>query len=191
MMDIPTDVRIVCLDGPFGYLDGIILNPVTDEVTHVVAKEDQLFGVKRLVPVEKIAKSNFRYLLLNCTLNELSEFAPFADLENRTLVSWPYATTKPGFIPTEYEHIPANELMIRRGTEVFAIDGKVGFLDELMVEPDHHKITDLAIRLDYFWGYKDIAVPLDQIENIKENSVNLKLNKAMIESLPVLIHHEK
>jgi hypothetical protein len=29
-MDIPTNVYVVCTDGPFGYLDGIILNPVTD-----------------------------------------------------------------------------------------------------------------------------------------------------------------
>jgi len=208
MMDIPTDVCIVCLDGPFGYLDGIILDPVTDEVTHLVVEEEKLFGEKRLVPIEEIVESNIRYVLLQCTLQELSEYEVFADvefiqveepfdyayalpdIEGRALFTWPFATTQPGYIPTEHEHIPTNELMIHRNTEVFATDGKVGFLDDLIIEPDHHKITDLAVRVDYFWGYKDVDIPLDQIEEIKPDSVYLKLSRSMVTSLPAIAGHE-
>lgn len=207
-MDIPTDVSIVCIDGPYGYLEGIILDPVTDEVTHIVVEEEKLLGEKRLVPIEEIVESNFRYILLQCTLQELSEFELFADiefiqvkepydyayalpdLEDRTLFTWPYATTKPGYIPIEHQNIPANELMIRRNTEVFATDGKVGFLDNLIIDPDNHKITDLAVRIDYFWGYKDIDIPLTQIEEIKPDSVYLKLDSFMVKSLPAIPDQE-
>jgi sporulation protein YlmC with PRC-barrel domain len=207
MMDIATDVCIVCLDGPFGYLDGIILDPITDEVTHLVVQEDKLLGIKRMVPVEEIVESNFRYILLQCTLQELSEFELFTDvefipvndqfdyaydlpdLEDRTLFSWPYATTKPGFIPLEHEHVPSNELMIGKNTEVFATDGRVGFIDDLMIKSDTHQITDLAVRVGYFWGYKDVDIPMDEIEKINPDSVFLKLNKDAVESLPAISEH--
>ena len=207
-MDIPTDVCIVCLDGPFGYLDGIVLNPVTDEVTHVVVIEDKLLGEKRLVPIEEIIESNFRYILLQCTLQELSEFELFADiefirvdepydyayalpdLEGRTLYTWPYATTKPGYLPAEHEHVPTDELMIHRNTEVFATDGKVGFLDDLIIDPEQHKITDLAVRIDSFWGYEDVDIPSTQIEKIKPDSVYLKVDSSMVKSLPAISNRE-
>ena len=205
-MDIPTDVHIVCPDGNYGYLDGVVINPVTDEITHIVTTDDKLLGEKRLVPLEEIAESTFRYILLRCTLQELAAFDLFTDieyipargfdefastdLEDRTTFSWPFASTKSGYIPIEHEHIPANELMFHHNTEIFATDGKVGFLDDLIIDPDTHKITDLAVRIGYFWGYKDVDIPLKQIESLKQDSIYLKLNKATVESLPVITNHE-
>ena len=205
-MDIATDVHIVCHDGIYGYLDGIVLNPVTDEITHIVATEDKLLGEKRLVPIEEIAESTFRYILLRCNLKELAAFDLFTDIEyiparsadeysstdreDHTTFSWPFASTKPGYIPIEHEHIPANELMFHHNTVIFATDGKVGFLDDLIIDPDTHKITDLAVRVCYFWGYKDVDIPLMQIERLNQDSVYLKLNKATIESLPLISIHE-
>ena len=203
-MDIPIDVYVVCGDGPFGYLDGVLLNPITDEVTHLVVEEDKLLGSKRLVPVDEVNTSSFRYISLHCTVQELSNYETFAevefipvkepydyayelpDLEDRMLYSWPFATTKPGYLPVEHEHIPANELVIHRSVQVFANDGKVGTLDKLMIAPDDHKITDLVVRVGYFWGYKDIAIPLEQIERIKEDHIYLKLSKEKIESFPAI-----
>jgi sporulation protein YlmC with PRC-barrel domain len=164
-------------------------------------------GIKRLIPVKEIVETNFRYILLQCTLQELSKFDSFTDvefvpvndpydyaydlpdLEDRTLFSWPYVSTKPGYIPIEHEHIPSNELMIRRNTEVFATDGRVGFVDDLMIKPDTHKITDFAVRIGYFWGYKDVDIPLAQIEKIKQDAVYLKLSKASVASLPAIFSH--
>jgi sporulation protein YlmC with PRC-barrel domain len=202
---IPTNnVFVVCTDGPFGYLDGITLNQVTNEITHLVVQEDAFLGVKRLVPIDEVVKSTFRYLLLCCTRHELAEFDAFADvefvpvedpydyaydlpdLEERTLYSWPYATSEPGYIPVEHPHIPANELVIRGNAQVFATDGKVGFLDKFIIEAENHKITDLVIRVGSFWGYKDIAIPLAQVDQIKDDSVHLKLSETMIDALPVL-----
>lgn len=205
-MDIATDVHIVCLDGIYGYLNGIVLNPVTDEITHIVAAEDKLLGEKRLVPLEEITQSTFRYILLRCTLQELAVFDLFTDieyiparsrddyvstdLEDHTTFSWPFASTKPGYIPVEHEHIPADELMFHHNTVIFATDGKVGFLDDIIVNPDTHKITDLAVRVSYFWGYKDVNIPLKQIERLKQDSIYLKLNKATVESLPAISNHK-
>jgi sporulation protein YlmC with PRC-barrel domain len=204
-VDIPTNnVYVICTDGPFGYLDSITLNPVTYEITHLVVQEDTFLGLKRLVPVDEITQSTFRYLLLRCTRSELAEFDAFTDvefapvedpydyayelpdLEERALYSWPYATSEPGYVPMEHPHIPANELVIRGNAQVFATDGKVGFLDEFIIESDNHKITDLVIRVGSFWGYKDIAIPLTQVDQIKEDSVHLKLSETMIDALPVL-----
>lgn len=188
-MDIPTDVCVVCKDGPFGYLDGFILDPVKDEVTDLIVEADEFLKPKRLVPVKEIVKSTFRYILLNCTLHKLSEFELFADLEDHRIYSWPYKTTSPGYLSGQHGHIPTNKIVVWGSPYVFATDGKVGVLDELIIEPDNHKITDLLVRVGYFWGYQDIDIPLAQIENIKGDSVYLKLNMATIKSFPTVPDH--
>ena len=188
-MDIPTNVCVVCKDGPFGYLDGFILDPATDEVTDLIVEADEFLKPKRLVPVKEIIRSTFRYILLNCTLHELSEFEPFADLEDHRLYSWPNTSTNPGYLPAQHGHIPAQKTVVWGSPYVFATDGKVGVLDQLIIEPDNHRITDLLIRVGYFWGYQDIDIPLAQIKNIKEDSVYLKLNMATIKSFPTIPDH--
>ena len=51
-MDIPINVTVECIDGPGGRSTAIILNPITDQVTHLVVREPGLLGIERLIPAE-------------------------------------------------------------------------------------------------------------------------------------------
>ena len=51
MVDVPVSARVECVDGSGGRSIGVIIDPVTWQVTHFVVQESGLSGIERLVPV--------------------------------------------------------------------------------------------------------------------------------------------
>ena len=99
---------------------------------------------------------------------------------------WPYYVPDAEYIKVELEHIPANELAIRRGTGVEATDGNVGHVDEFLVDPKNGQITHLVLREGHLWGQKDVTIPVSQIDHYDDRTVYLKLDKHGIEALPAI-----
>jgi hypothetical protein len=86
----------------------------------------------------------------------------------------------------EKEHIPTNELSIRRGAGVEATDGYVGRVDEFLIDPQNDLITHLSTSRVSPMEKKIVSFPVGQIDHYKDNSVFLKLNKQVIEALPTI-----
>ena len=200
-MDIPLNAKVSCSDGPCGQSTYLVLMPTTEEITHVVVSDGSFPGTEYLVPIDRIAESTPESILLNCTLEELSKLPIFNQLEffpsdsqethRKSYVFWPFVVPESYGITLENEHIPANELAIRRGADVEATDGRVGRVDEFLINPENNAITHLVLREGHLWGQKNITIPLSQIDHIEENTVWLKLDKQSIEALPAIpIHHQ-
>lgn len=199
-MDIPLNAKVSCSDGPCGQSTYLVLMPTNEEITHVVVGDGFFPETEYLVPIVHIVESTPESIRLNCNREELSKMPIFNQVEfipsdlNGTHGSfsmlWPYATPETDFIEIENEHIPANELTIRRGASVEATDGHIGRVDEFLINPINNTITHLVLREGHLWGQKNITIPLSQIDRIEENKVWLKLDKQSIESLPAIpIHH--
>jgi sporulation protein YlmC with PRC-barrel domain len=202
-MEIPINVEVRCTDGLCGKSNCIILNPITDQVTHVAVEGNSFPYVKRLVPVDKIKETTSDMIQLNCDIYEYvtmpefiqSEFiipSPYGGNEEiPTTMLLPYSYVL-GTITIEHEHISANELAIHRGTPVIAKDGRVGQVDEFLVEPKNGQITHLVLREGHLWGKKDVSIPVSQIDRIEKDDVYLKIDKQAVEDLPALsIHRTK
>jgi sporulation protein YlmC with PRC-barrel domain len=202
-MDIPINAEVRCTDGPCGKSNCVIVNPITDQITHVAVEGNSFPYVKRLVPVEKIKETTSEMIQLTCDLYEYvtmpefiqSEFiipSPYGGNEEiPTTMLLPYAMVL-GTITIEHEQIPPNELAIHRGTPVIATDGRVGQVDEFLVEPKNGQITHLMLREGHLWGKKDVSIPVSQIDRIEKDDVYLKIDKQAVENLPALsIHRTK
>jgi hypothetical protein len=50
-MDLPLNVDVHCLDGRCGRSTYVIINPATDQVTHLVVREQWPSRTERMVPV--------------------------------------------------------------------------------------------------------------------------------------------
>ena len=158
-MEIPTNVRIYCDGAACGRSTYTILNPVTDQVTHLVVEQDTFPTTDRLVPASLIAESTPHRITLRCSKAELSEMPHFVETEfimpegseeNRLLL-WPYAVPESAAMPIEHERIPPGELAVRRGAQVEASDGAVGRVDEFLVDPETCQITHLVMREGHLW----------------------------------------
>lgn len=198
-MDIPINVEVLCAGESCGRSTYLVVNPVNEHITHLVVTEKAFPNIERLVPVNKILASSPNSIQLRCSPTELSDMGTFEETDfiasGQLEVSlpysvpyevWPYAMYDAMPMPLEHEHIPAGEVVIRRGTSVKATDGDVGKVDEFLVDPENDAITHLVLREGHLWGKKDVTIPVSEIKKITEEAVYLKLDKKAIEALPTV-----
>jgi len=204
-MDISVGVKVHCADGLCGRSTYVLINPVRREVTHLVVKEAESPRAERLVPIGTVSGTAPDVIILHCSRDELNEMDPFIqteylreeapDLEYApsgyvgigSYLVWPYAVPERTYVvAVDHKQVPPGELAVKRGTRVEAVDGRVGRVDEFLVNSENEHITHLVMREGHLWGQKDIAIPVSEIDHIKENTAYLKLSKDEIELLPVI-----
>jgi hypothetical protein len=191
-MDIPVNARVACADGNYGRSVCIILDPATEQITHVAVEAQEAADVRRLVPVGLIRETAPDLVLLACLKADLARLPAFSETEflptnlYGASMMWPYALPELMNLTIEHEHIPPDELAIHRGALVEARDGHVGNVDEFLVEPVHYHITHLIMRHGHLWAPKEMTIPVGQIERIEADTVHLKLTKREVEALPTI-----
>jgi len=200
-MEIPLNAQVECTDGICGRSVYVLINPVIDQVTHLVVREDSSPNTEYIVPVDIVTETITDTIRLHCSKAELEKMDPFIKttfVEEKLpdysaygggygsgMVYWPYASYEETVqMPVEHQEIPAGELAVQRGTRVEATDGYVGKVDEFVVNPKNGHITHLVMREGHLWGQKDIIIPLSSMRDIRKDTVFLKLDKARVESLP-------
>ena len=165
-MQFPLDALIECSDGVCGRLAFVLINPVIEQVTHLVVKLDAEPNPEYIVPNQSILKTTPEKIFLRCTKEDLGKLEPFIKttfveevLPGNLFLDgieyghgmapyyfWPYSSFKRiAQIPKNIQQVPAGELAIRRGTRVEATDGFVGKVDEFVVnpkKPEHHPPGD-------------------------------------------------
>jgi uncharacterized protein YrrD len=197
-MDLPLNVDVHCLDGRCGRSTYIIINPATDQVTHFVVREQWPSRTERMVPIERIAVTTRDVVVLNQTRAEFTSLDPFNQTDfvytnmphhatdpSLTLL-WPYVVPVKRVIEDNIRRIPLGELAVRRGARVLATDGRVGRVDEFVVDASGRQITHLILREGHIWGQRDVAIPLALIDRIEENVVQLNVDKKSVGELPTL-----
>jgi sporulation protein YlmC with PRC-barrel domain len=203
-MEIPLNAQVECTDGVCGRSEYVLINPIIDQVTHLVVKEDASPNTEYIVPVDVVSETIADTIRLRCSKAELEKMDPFIKTEfieekvteksvnyggglyqASSFYFMPYVI--PGMtvqLPVEHRQIPPGELAVRRGTRVEATDGYIGKVDEFVVNPENGHITHLVMREGHLWGQKDVIIPLSAMGDTREDTVFLKLDKHQIESLP-------
>lgn len=189
-MDIKLNAPVECLDGKHGgHVTGIIVHAETDELTHLVVKTD---GVERIVPVTLIQDVDSERVRLICNLAHLHEQQLL--VETRYIHStmdqyefYPWGETESHLVPTtyavKYQDIPDTEEEIKFGMAIFAKDGRVGRVDDVVVDPTDDHITHIGLREGHLWGAKEIMVGIKQIKSIENDVIYLKCTKTQIPQL--------
>ena len=204
---VSADAEVECTDGPGGRCTNVVIDPVVEQVMHIVVREHRPPHSERLVPMGQIAQTTPEVIHLSCTQDDLAAMDAFVEQEyvkitvpafqNRQgyvsmgTYAYPYLTV-PGMdvnVLQEHEHVPAGELAVRRGATVEATDGYVGRVDEFLVDPANGHITHLVLHEGHLWGQKDVTVPVSQIGRYEEGRVYLQLDKRAIELLPPITVH--
>jgi sporulation protein YlmC with PRC-barrel domain len=195
-MEFPLDAEVHCTDGRCGRSTHVVLNPTTEQITHLVVRERRPSSVERLVPVLLVARTAAEVILLDCTREEFSRLEPFnqtefvyGDLPHHATdpsltMLWPYAVPAKRIVDEKIRPIPPGQLAVRRGARVEATDGRVGQVDEFLVDPDSGDITHLCLRETRLRGDKVVCIPVSKIDEIKEKVVYLKVDKETVASLP-------
>ena len=197
-----------CVDGAFGQLDDVAIEPIAHTVTHLVARPNDLDGVSRLVPIELVDRSSDgqQELRLQCTLDAATQFPSVQEYAYLSLdevpsedANWdvgveevletPYAgqldysgvDSAYGVI---YDRVPKGEVEIRRASGVESTDGDfLGRVNGLIVGSDD-RITHVVLERGYFWRRREVIVPLSAVDSVRTDTVTVSLSKKAIGALP-------
>jgi sporulation protein YlmC with PRC-barrel domain len=195
-MDIRLNVDVHCLDGRCGRTTYLILNPVTERLTHLVVKEQWPSRLERLVPIEWVVTTARDVIVLKQTRDEFTQLEPFTQTEfvyrdvphlasdPKVTLFWPYVVPSKRVVDLEVRRIPPDELAIKRGTAVMATDGKIGTVDEFVVDAVEGYISHLVLRDGNLLGTKEVIIPVSQIDFIEGGSVYLNVAKEVVKALP-------
>jgi sporulation protein YlmC with PRC-barrel domain len=207
-MEIPLNAQVECTDGVCGLSLAVIINPVIEQVTHLVVKGASSSDKEYIVPLYLVSAVLVDTIQLRCNKAELEKMDPFVrtafiQVKVPNLVGYsgglygmggpyylPYVKSETTvYEPVRSEQIPPGELTVRRGTRVKATDGYIGHVDEFVVNPENGRITHLVMREGHLWGKKDVIIPLSAMEKTDEETVFLNLDKRQVESLPTFPIH--
>ncbi len=202
-MELALNAQVNCTDCPMGQVTRLIINPVSQKITHIVATEKGDKGEEYLIPADLITDCNEKEVQLSLTEIEFFLQKPFIEYElvpleeddsvgTSGIVAWPYATSpdhRAGYEPVE--QIPHGELAVKRGYEVKATDGRVGTVSGFIINPDSDAITHLVVHEKHL-SWKEVlhskkydAVPVSEIDRVDadNNTVYLKLDKKAVKGL--------
>jgi hypothetical protein len=210
-MEIPLNAQVECTDGICGRSEYVLIDPVTDQVTYLIVKQNSSLNTEYMVPVILVNETIADTIRLHCSKEELEKMAPFIQTQFVQEKALDYAAYHGGGLPgmgahyympyitsevsepvlVEHQQIPPGELAVHRGTRVEALDGYVGNVDEFVVNPENGHITYLVMREGHLWGQKDVLIPLSAFDYAREDTVFLRIDKSEIESLPTFPVHRR
>jgi len=78
-MKIPVNVEVQCADGLCGQSTRVVLNPVTQQLTHIVVEISRFPSTERVVPLDKLAETTATMIRLSCTKEELKAMPDFVE----------------------------------------------------------------------------------------------------------------
>lgn len=188
-----------------GKLTHVIVDPETKEVVDIVADTSGLLGREVIVPVGAINQASEERIDLAIDKDQTTDLKDFLVSSYiaptpETFAGYPWAGAAlvgQGLAPVgaatglesiaytpivdTQEQIPEGDVDIKRGTEVWATDGKIGAVREVVTDEQTKRVRALVVRHGFLF-HKDFEIPTERIANIGADRVTLKIAKADVES---------
>ena len=179
-----------CADGPGGKVSRVIIDPATETVTHLVVEPKHRMSLARLVPLD-LVDTTAGDIRLRCTVEEFGNLEPAQETELVDDVTGGLGLggmAGPGGIASPMpvilqDVVPLGEADVERGDPVHALDGEIGRVQGLLVDPDDHRVTHVLLEEGHLWGRKKVSIPASAVTGV-ENGIRLSLTKKQVEDLP-------
>jgi sporulation protein YlmC with PRC-barrel domain len=180
-----------CADGPGGTVTRVIVDPATGTVTHLVIEPKNWLGAAgRLVPLD-LVDATADGIRLRCTVEEFGRLEAAEETEVLDGVAGGLGLGglyAPMGLPSPVQAIvqdvvPLGEAGIERGEPVHAVDGAIGRVQGLRVDPGDHRVTHILLQEGHLWGRREVIIPASAVTKV-ENGIWLNLTKEQVEDLP-------
>ena len=202
-----------CQEGECGELVRVVIDPIKCAITHLVveARNSREFG--RLVPVDLVETATEKELHLSCTrekfeaLEEAEETKFIASssaiggYRQNQMLLMPFFGLGMGGLgmgglgmgggashqAVTYDKVPQGEVEVKRGQRVHALDGPIGHVRGLVVDPTDHQVTHILLDEGHLWGKKEVSIPIGEVIGVDDDGVRVSLTKSAVEQLPPVV----
>lgn len=192
----------VCSDGYRGQVRAVVLDPAAGTVTHLAVEPEGRSGLARLVPLDLVdaasggirlrcAEAEFRGL--EAAEETLAEFIPGYQAPVQLLPpGWRGAggpVAQGGAFPRIPEKetidiVPPEEVEERRGGHVRAIDGDIGQVRAIRIDPASRQVTHVLVREGHVLARRDVAVPFSSVAGFDDDGIRLSITRQQVRDLP-------
>jgi sporulation protein YlmC with PRC-barrel domain len=180
-----------CADGPAGQVTRVIIDPATETVTHLVIEPKNWLGTAgRLVPLD-LVDATADGIRLRCTVEEFGRLE--AAEETEVVDGFVGGMALGGLGPPMgvgapvqaivQDVVPLGEEDIDRGQPVHALDGAIGRVQGVRVDPGDHRVTHVLLQKGHLRGRREVVIPASAVIKV-ENGIWLNLTKEQVADLP-------
>lgn len=196
-----------------GEIERVVIDPLTDEVTHIVVKKGFIFTEEKVVPVRLVKKASEERVDLRViedldVLPPLKEehYVPIYETEETPQgdtyywyppygVTWwnptgylhypaPFGFSEPPYVVRTEEHIPAGTVALEEGAKVIANDDeRIGDVERVLADADSERVTHFVISQGFLLTEEKV-VPTTWVKDISEDEVHLAVGSRLIDALP-------
>lgn len=192
-------------DEKVGELDSVIIDPASEEITHLIVQMGFLGRKKKMIPISLVADSNEQRIKLYEFEGEVDDlddyqethFVPLKnyihnDLDGKIIpllfyTPLPTTTTHanhPATVPIVKENLSTDQDSLEEGMNVVALDNqKVGGVKEVILHPKTDRVTHLLVSKGFLFKQK-FLIPSEWVREIRDSAVHLYVDSKVIEKLP-------
>lgn len=89
---------------------------------------------------------------------------------------------------SEHLNVPPNSLIVREGANVEALDGKLGRVKQVNLDPNDSHIVSFVVEKGFFFT-EDIVVPVEMVKAASEQAITLNVNKEDVRNVSDSANH--
>ncbi len=205
-MEVNVGAKVVTRDGKMaGEVDRVIMIPDKNQLISIVVHKGFFLTRDIVVHAQDIERADKHAVYLRITAKELDNMPDFVP-ENYTVpprhwtppsiyVPAHVLVPVPGYVDISKtreeletkaqeaqigERIPRGAVELNEGTEVDCIDGRLGTIDEILIDSRSKQVTGIVVRMGTILT-KDVVVPVRRIAEIRSDRVLLNCKKAQVE----------
>lgn len=210
-MQFNQNVAVYSADGQeIGRLDRVVIDPRTNEVTHLIIQQGLLLTEDKVVPVDLVAQTDEHRVDLNTNADHLHDLPMFEETlyvssdgslhadfpaeSARELYAYPPVPgTMMGGYPVMFDPVPAptiahtarnipeETVALKEGARVLSSDGEhVGNIERVFTASD--TVTHFLIAQGLLFKAHKL-VPMNWVDSISEDEVHLAVSADYLQSL--------
>jgi uncharacterized protein YrrD len=197
--DFNLGAHLQCKDEAGGKLIGLVIEPESRRVTSLIVDQGFLVTQAHVLPFALVQRALEDKVYLSINRSEFDQYPkyrvteyekPVTGLEqSHGEVATPYGLYAPT-VPTVKEKIregiPSGQIVIEREMPVKSIEGKLGKVIRVMVDPEPQEITHLVVQRGLIF-HEQLVLPSSMVESVHESGILLTGTDEALQQLP---HYE-
>jgi uncharacterized protein YrrD len=183
-MNFRIGAHVEATDGRVGEITRVIVEARDRTLSHIVVRDGR-FSTERLVPIEAVAEATSERVALRLAQAQFGLLQPYAHSVQYTpnAPADTYLGVAKNPITLDRAEISEDERSFRGGERVEATDGTVGKADEVIIDHDTRKLTDIVLVEGHIWHKHHVTIPVDSVDYARRGVIYLKLSKAELQPL--------
>jgi uncharacterized protein YrrD len=192
--DFKLGAQVRCKDEPCGGLTGLVVNPDSRQVTHLIVKEGFLFTRSSVLPLNAVQRTLGADIDISITSQEFDQYpeyrvvtyeAPAEGYEQPVVSGTAYGTggtVVPMVKRKIREGIDVGQVVIEERMRISNLDGKIGQIEHVIVDRESHNITYLVVHRGLIFSER-LMIPISMVEELHEDGITVEGTNEALERL--------